>query len=149
MQHMEGVKKEVQIYTGNSINCNSVAKFTACLLLEINFSNAMSSPRQAQMLFPGLMGRSKSRKKQLSAIFQLKEEKKKKKKITRSFNTSSIHEVIPVEQLKRLLLDVPSKNTQNQFLEKKVIPNFLTEETCHSLIPYRLAKWNLFCWGEK
>lgn len=32
------------------------------------------------MLFPGLIGRSKSRKKQLSAIFQLKEEKRKEGK---------------------------------------------------------------------
>lgn len=60
----------------------------SCVQLEITFSNSMSSPRHVQMLFPGLIGRSKSRKKQLSAIFQLKEKRKReKKKEARFFST--------------------------------------------------------------
>lgn len=54
---------------------------------------------------------AKAERSKLSAIFQLRERKKKK--------AFAVPEVIPVEQLKRLLPEVPSKDTQKQFMEIK------------------------------
>lgn len=70
----------------------------------------MSSPKDGQMLFPDLTGRSKSRKEQAICHLSIKRKKKKKKAF-------AVPEVIPVEQLKCILPEVPSKDTQKQFME--------------------------------
>lgn len=54
---------------------------------------------------------AKAERSKLSAIFQLRERKKKK--------AFAVPEVIPVEQLKCLLPEVPSKDTQKQVMEIK------------------------------
>lgn len=58
------------------------------------------------MSYPGLIGRSKSRKEQATCYPSIIEEKR-------------VPEVIPVEQLNCLLLEYPPKDNQKQFLEIK------------------------------